>query len=240
MPGHSQNTPHPVADIFETVSSYLKFLSDIGYTGEECSDTSLERIAVWGKDSAKAVRKGAGLSNNVKKCRECSLSAYRQNMICGQGDAKAPLAVVGGAASADDMKTGTPYSGQAGALLDKMLAAMGFSRGQVYVTRAVKCCPPENQNPDIADVKICRAYLEKELKLIRPRIICAFGEVAAMSLLETAVPLSRLRGRFHDFKGMRVMPTYSPEYLLDHPGAKRTAWEDLKQVIQFMGSNLDL
>ena len=229
-----QSNPYSAADLFESVSGYLKFLSDIGYTGLDCSDKNFERIARWGQESGKSGRSGAGLVNSLKKCRECSLSKNPQAMVCGEGDPKARLAIVGGAAGPDDMAAGNPYCGKAGDLLDKMLSAMGFSRDQVYITRAVKCCPPDSQKPNPADVKICRAYLEKELRLVRPQIICAFGDIAAMSLLETSVPLSSLRGRFHDFNGMRVMPTFSPEHLLENPGTKRFAWEDLKLVIDML------
>jgi DNA polymerase len=229
-----KNNPYPVADLFESVAGYLRFLSDIGYSGLECPDKIYEQVHAWGRDAGKKGRSASGLLNDFKKCRKCSLSASSQRMICGEGNSKARLAIVGGAASAEDMKTGRPYSGKPGELLDKMLAAMGFARDEVYITRALKCCPPDNQKPNPGDVKICRAYLEKELKLVRPLIICAFGDIAAMALLETSVPLSGLRGRFHDFNGMQVMPTYSPEYLFENPGAKRQAWEDLKRVMDVL------
>ena len=203
----------------------------------DCSEKSLETIKGWGVDKAKESRFSAGIYNNFIKCRDCSLSKDRKQVVCGDGNPKARLAIVGGVASSDDVQAGKPYSGKAGGLLDKILAAMNLTRDQVYITRAVKCCLPDNQKPKIADVNICRSYLEKELRLVKPDVICAFGEVAAMSLLETSVPFSRLRGRFHDYRGMKIMPTYSPEHLIENMDAKRVVWEDLKQMMNLMASD---
>ena len=222
---------HPAVDIFEGFSSHLKFLSELGCMGLECSDKSLEIIQGWGADKAKNNSNLSGIYNDFIKCRNCSLSQDRKQIVCGEGNQKARLAFVGGVASPDDVQAGKPYSGKSGDLLNKIISAMNLTRDQVYITRAVKCCLPANKKATITDVNICKSYLDKELRLIKPDIICAFGEIAAMSLLETSVPLSRLRGRFHDYKGMRVMPTYSPEYLIENMDAKRIVWEDLKQVI---------
>ncbi len=227
-----ENVKHPVAEIFDGLSANLKFLSELGCAGMDCSDKSLEIIQDWGASSAKTNRDASGLYNNFIKCRNCSLSKDRQQIVCGDGNQKARLAIVGGVASPDDVQAGKPYSGKAGDLLNKIIAAMNFKRDQVYITRAVKCCLPDNQKPKITDVNICRSYLNKELALVKPDVICAFGEIAAMSLLETSVPFSRLRGNFHDFRGMRVMPTYSPEYLIENMDAKRVVWEDLKQIMR--------
>lgn len=225
---------HPVAEIFDGLSANLKFLSELGCTGLDCSDKSLETIQRWGTARVEKSIVSSGIYNNFIKCRKCSLSKDRKQIVCGAGNQKARIAFVGGVASTDDVQAGKPYSGKAGELLDKIIAAMNLTRDQIYITLAVKCCLPDNQKPKIADVNICRSYLEKELRLVKPDVICAFGEIAAMSLLETSIPLSKLRGRFHDHRGMRIMPTYSPEYLIENSDAKRVAWEDLKQVMKLM------
>ncbi|MBC2716533.1 MAG: uracil-DNA glycosylase [Desulfobacteraceae bacterium] len=222
---------HPVDAIFEGLTAHLKFLSELGCAGMECSDKSLETIQSWGAAEIKENRFSSGIYSNFIKCRDCSLLKDPKQIVCGDGNQKARLAIVGGVASPDDMQAGKPYSGKAGDLLNKILVAMNLTRDQVYITHAVKCCLPANQKPKITDVNTCRSYLDKELRLVKPDVICAFGEIAAMSLLETSVPLSRLRGYFHDYRGMRVMPTYSPEYLIQNTEAKRVVWEDLKQVI---------
>lgn len=231
---NNRNYKHPVAEIFEGFSAHLKFLSELGCAGIECSEKSLELIDVWETAVTKETRFSSGPNNNFIKCRKCSLSKDRQQIVRGKGNRKARLAIVGGVASSEDMQAGKPYSGKAGELLNKMISAMNLTRDDIYITRAVKCCLPVGQKPKMADVNICKSYLDKELRLVRPDMICAFGQIAAMALLETSVPLSRLRGRFHDYRGMRVMPTYSPEYLLENVEAKRFVWEDLKQVIRVM------
>jgi len=215
----------------------LKFLSQLGCPGLDCSLKTLEILSGWGISPSENIRSAPGTINQFIKCQECSLSKLCQKMVCGEGDPNARLVIVGGAASAEDGYAGKPYSGPAGELLNKMLGAMNLTRDQVYITRAVKCCPPDGRKPALTDVKVCRSYLLKELGLVRPDLICAFGEIAAMSLLETSMPFSRLRGRFHDFQGMRVMPTYSPEHLLEDPGVKRDVWEDLKQIMIAMGES---
>jgi len=225
---------HPVADILEGLSAHLKFLSELGCAGLVCSDQSLEIIQGWGADKAKNNSNLFGIYNNFIKCRNCSLLKDHKQIVCGDGPPEARLVIVGGVAGPDDVREGKPYGGKAGELLNKMIAAMNLTRDQIYITRAVKCCLPDKQKPKMVDINICKSYLDKELRLVKPDIICAFGEVATMSLLETSIPLSRLRGRFHDYKGMRIMPTYSPAYLLENKDAKREVWEDLKQVIAEM------
>lgn len=231
------NEMHPVLEIFGGLSAHLEFLSELGCAGMDVSEKSIETITGWGVDGAKENIPVSGIYNNFLKCRDCSLAKDRQQIVCGDGSQQARLVIVGGVATPEDMRAAKPYSGAAGDLLNKILAAMSLARDQVYITRAVKCCLPANQKPKIKDVNICRSYLDKELRLIKPKAICVFGEIAAMSLLETTVPLSRLRGHFHDYKGMQVMPTYSPEYLIENTDAKRVVWEDLKQVLKLLESD---
>jgi uracil-DNA glycosylase family 4 len=230
---------HPLAGIFDGLSAHLKFLTELGCAGLDCSEKSIDIIQGWNIDQVEGRRVTANAYNEFMKCRNCSLSSDHRQIVCGEGNENARLAIVGGVASLDDVQAGKPYSGEAGALLNKIIAAMNLTRDQVYVTRAVKCSIPDRQKPKIADINICRSYLEKELRRVKPDVICAFGEIAAMSLLETSIPLSRLRGRFHDYKGMRVMPTYSPEYLIENADSKRVVWEDLKQILKWLASDSD-
>ena len=226
---------HPVAEIFDGLSAHLEFLSELGCAGMECSDKSLELIDAWGVAGTIGGKFRPGLTNHFNKCRDCSLSKERRQIVRADGNPKARLVIVGGVAAPDDVRAGKPYSGKVGDLLNKMIAAMNLTRDQIYITRAVKCCLPLNQKPTMADVNTCRGYLEKELKMLQPDVIIAFGETAVMSLLETSVPVARLRGRFHNYRGIQVMPTFSPEYLIENADAKRYVWEDLKQVIGEMG-----
>ena len=225
--------PLPVralSEITEGATAYLRFLAELGAAGFDLSDQSLAAMASWGNTPYNSSA-SLDIFNNFIKCRQCVLSGKRQRVIYGRGNSDARLVLIGGVPEAEDAQTGKPYSGRAGALLDKILAAMSIARNDVYITFAVKCCMPDAAKPGIGVVNSCRAYLRKELIRLHPDVICAFGEFAAMSLLETATPLARLRGRFHDYKGIPLMPTHAPEYLLANADAKREAWEDIKQVM---------
>lgn len=225
--------PSPARDfleITEGATAYLRFIAELGVTGFDLSAGNVAAIDSWGK-TASGNTVATDIFNNFIKCRQCPLAGQRQHVVRGSGNPDARLVIIGGIPEAEDAQTGKPYSGRAGALLDKILAAMSVSREDIYLTFAVKCCLPDHANPDTGVVNSCRAYLRKELIRVRPDIIFTFGEFAASSLLETTVPLARLRGRFHDYKGIPLMPTHAPEYLMKNVDAKREAWEDIKQVM---------
>ncbi|MDO9264842.1 MAG: uracil-DNA glycosylase [Desulfosalsimonadaceae bacterium] len=217
-------------EITEGATAYLRFIAELGGMGFDLSDQSRAAIASWSIATSKNTA-ASDIFNNFIKCRQCALAGQRQHVIHGRGNPDARLMIIGGIPEHEDAQTGKPYSGRAGALLDKILAAMTLSRDDVYLTFAVKCCLPDLTNPNTGVVNSCRAYLKKELIRVRPDIIFTFGEVAASSLLETSAPLARLRGRFHDYKGIPLMPTHAPEYLMKNVDAKREAWEDIKQVM---------
>lgn len=219
-----------LADIADKAAAYLGFLSELGYSGLDLSEPSLLAIASWGTRPHSG-RKRPGRLNHPLSCRQCQLAELHQPMIPGYGRPDPRLMIVGGMPEPEDARTGKPYSGRAGALLDKILAAMHLERGDVYLTLAIKCRFPKDQKVNISVVNACGTHLKKELTRVRPQVICSFGEIAAMSLLETATPLAQLRGRFHDYSGVPLMLTHGPEYLLENAAAKREAWEDIKQVM---------
>ena len=221
----------PVIETLEGLSAYLRFLLELGCVGMDCSEKSLEIVKNWGRHK----KKKSDIYNNFIKCRQCSLAGDRKNIVCGDGDPEARLLIVGGVPEPDDIQTGKPYSGKAGELLNKIIFAMNLTRDEIFITLAVKCCLPDKMQPNLKDIAVCRHYLMREIKMIKPEIVCALGDIATKSLLETSVSLSRLRGRFHDYQGIRVMPTYSPEYLIEHPDAKRMVWEDIKKVMVKLG-----
>ena len=233
MPGgfnKSLSTARVLAEIAGGATAYLQFLAELGGRGFDLSEQSRAAMDSWGQvTSTKTVP--PDIFNNFIKCRQCTLAGERQHVVCGNGNPDARLMIIGGIPEPEDAQTGKPYSGRAGALLDKILAAMALTRDDVSLTFAVKCCLPDAGKPNLGAANTCRAYLRKELIRVRPDIIFTFGEVAASSLLETSAPLASLRGRFHHYKGIPLMPTHAPEYLMENAAAKREAWEDIKQVM---------
>jgi DNA polymerase len=169
-------------------------------------------------------------------CTRCSLAETRNSVVFGDGDPHAALMFVGEAPGAEEDKQGLPFVGRAGKLLDKMIIAMGLKRETVYIGNVLKCRPPNNRDPLPHEAAACRPYLETQIRLIKPRIICCLGRHAATRLLDTKQSLKRLRGRFHPYnEHTRVAVTYHPAYCLRNPAAKRDVWEDLQLVMAELG-----
>ena len=152
----------------------------------------------------------------------------------GEGSPNAQVVFVGEGPGFDEDKCGQPFVGAAGQLLTKIIAAMGLTRETVYIGNIVKCRPPNNRNPEAEEIRQCLPFLKRQLAAINPRVICALGSVAARALLETGTPISRLRGRFYEFSGIPVMPTFHPAYLLRNPEKKREVWEDVQQIMKLL------
>lgn len=171
------------------------------------------------------------IRDDLGECTRCKLSQTRQKIVFGVGPALAPLMFIGEAPGADEDRQGEPFVGRAGELLDKMIEAMGWGRGDVYIANVLKCRPPGNRNPEPDEVAACRPFLDAQIGAVRPRIIVTLGRPAANVVLGNDAPISALRGRFHEHRGVRVMPTFHPAFLLRQPERKRDAWSDLKQVI---------
>jgi DNA polymerase len=168
------------------------------------------------------------LRSEVLGCTRCRLAESRRTVVFGEGDRRADLLVVGEAPGVEEDRSGRPFVGPAGQLLDKMLAAIGFRRNEVFICNVLKCRPPGNRDPLADEVASCRPYLRRQVELIEPKAICAFGRFAAQTLLDRDVSLGRLRGATHDFMGIPVVATYHPAALLRNTQWKRPAWDDLK------------
>jgi len=180
---------------------------------------------------AVARRTLAQIRDEVGDCQRCKLCSTRRSIVFGVGAEDAPLMFVGEAPGEQEDKRGEPFVGPAGELLDKMIEAMGWTRDTVYINNILMCRPPGNRNPQPDEVAQCNSFLDARIAAIAPRIIVALGRPAANTLLGTDAPISSLRGRFHDRRGVKVMPTFHPAYLLREPDRKRDAWSDLKLVI---------
>lgn len=172
-------------------------------------------------------------------CRRCPLGDRRQHLVFGEGSPSAELVFVGEAPGADEDAQGRPFVGRAGQLLTKIIAAMGLKREEVYICNILKCRPPGNRNPLPDEIAACEPFLIRQLGVIRPRVICAMGSIAAHALLKSEAPISVLRGRFHSYQGIPLMPTYHPAYLLRNPGAKKQVWEDVQGIMKRLGERKD-
>ncbi len=169
---------------------------------------------------------------NLGDCRRCSLAALRKNLVFGEGNPQAALVFVGEAPGAEEDREGRPFVGSAGQLLTKIIGAMGLEREDVYICNILKCRPPDNRDPEPQEIRACEPYLIKQLQAIGPQVICALGTFAAKTLLKKDVPITALRGRFHSYEGIKVMPTYHPAYLLRNPAAKKLVWEDVQMIMK--------
>lgn len=170
----------------------------------------------------------AELRRAVATCQACALAHTRTQTVFGVGDEHADWLFVGEAPGAEEDRRGEPFVGQAGQLLDNMLAAIQLKRGEhVYIANVLKCRPPGNRDPKPEEVAACAGYLERQVALIQPKLIVALGRFAAQTLLETDAPISNLRGRLHRYQGVPLIVTYHPAYLLRNPLDKAKAWEDL-------------
>jgi uracil-DNA glycosylase len=186
-----------------------------------------------GGDSLQLIRQ------EVAACRAChELAATRTQTVFGVGNPSARLCFLGEAPGADEDQRGEPFVGRAGQLLTKIIEACTLSRDDVYILNVLKCRPPGNRNPLPDEVSNCRGFLDRQLSCIRPEYICCLGAVAAQTLLQTETPISRMRGQFFDYRGIAVMCTYHPAYLLRNPAAKKDVWEDMKVLMRRLGIEL--
>ena len=185
-----------------------------------------------GSDALLAVRTDLG------DCTRCKLSGGRTHLVFGVGNPAAEVMFVGEGPGADEDRQGEPFVGKAGQLLTKMIEAMGFGRGDVYIANVVKCRPPGNRNPEPDEIEACEPFLRAQIAAIGPKVIVALGKFAAQTLLRDGTPITRLRGRWARYGGVKLMPTFHPAYLLRSPEEKKKAWEDLQLVMKELGKQL--
>ena len=183
-----------------------------------------------------AIEKLEDVREWIGDCTGCVLAEKRNNLVFGEGNPHAELMFIGEGPGADEDRQGRPFIGRAGQLLTKMIeAGMGKKREEVYIANMVKCRPPGNRDPLPDEMGACRDYLDEQIRLISPKVICTLGRVAAQALLNTKTPISRLRGNWYEYKGIKVMPTFHPAALLRNPANKRPTWEDLQMIMKELG-----
>lgn len=181
-------------------------------------------------DTAGQVEQLAALGQSVEGCTRCRLAEGRHKVVFGSGNPQAELMFIGEGPGAEEDRQGLPFVGAAGELLTRMIQAIDMTRQEVYIANVVKCRPPGNRDPQPDEISACRGYLERQIALVRPKLIVALGKIAAQALLGNDSPVGRMRGQWHQFGTIPLMVTYHPAALLHNPALKRPTWEDLQQV----------
>jgi uracil-DNA glycosylase family 4 len=221
--------------VIDEIRDYLVFLKKLGITGFDASEKAFATLKEWEHPIQKIPGDLIAIRSGLVNCRRCKLHGTRKNIVFGTGDSHAKLVFIGEGPGVEEDETGEPFVGPAGILLTRIIEAMGLTRDRVYICNIVKCRPPHNRNPEPDEVAACVPFLKQQIDAVKPGFICALGSVAARTLLKSDLPISKLRGRFYDFNGIRLLPTYHPSYLLRNPDKKRDVWEDMKLLMKAMG-----
>jgi DNA polymerase len=223
----------PIADIFSQIIEQQRELG-LGELRLDRDVVATLRPSEPGKrparDSAASTKVLAAYCEQICNCTICRLHEGRNKFVFGVGNPAAEVMFVGEGPGHDEDIKGEPFVGRAGQLLDKILAAIKFDRTQVYIANIVKCRPPNNRDPQPDEMSECLPYLKKQIEIINPRFICCLGRIAAQALLGVTTPLGKMRGRFMDFEGRKLMVTYHPAALLRFPQYKRDVWEDVQML----------
>ena len=176
------------------------------------------------------------IQRSLRTCDRCPLHLSRKNPVAGAGNPNADLMFIGEGPGRDEDEQGIPFVGEAGQLLTKMINAMQFTRSDVYITNIVKCRPPKNRNPEPLEAEACMEFLKQQIRLIAPKVIVTLGAVPLLYLTNKK-GITRARGQWLDYQGIKVMPTFHPAFLLRNPAAKKDVWQDLQQVMQVFGKS---
>ena len=172
------------------------------------------------------------LAKEVSECERCDLYRTRRNLVFGSGNPNAGVMFIGEAPGEEEDMRGLPFVGKAGQLLTKIIEAMGLKREDVYIANILKCRPPNNRMPLPTEILACEENVRRQIEVIKPKVICTLGKFASQTLLRSQTPISMLRGKFREYNGIKVMPTFHPAYLLRNPQDKRLVWEDMKKVLK--------
>jgi uracil-DNA glycosylase len=217
----------------EEIQDHLQFYKELGVRWSAPipvpTDSTVGQMIAT-QESLEQVRADLG------DCRRCKLAAGRKNIVFGSGNPHAQLMFVGEAPGADEDDQGLPFVGRAGQLLTKIIEAIEMRREDVYICNILKCRPPGNRNPEPDEIAACEQFLFRQIAVVKPRVICALGTFGAQTLLGTKEPISRLRGRFIEFRGAKLMATFHPAYLLRNPNEKRKVWEDMQKIRDYLRS----
>ncbi len=201
-----------------------KTLAVVSSVNNDCATTELE-------NNSTIIETLDSIQQEFSGCKRCTLGEHRTQIVFGAGNPNARLVLVGEAPDSKEDQHGEPFVGEAGQLLDRILFAMRLSRAEVYISNIVKCRPPRDRDPEKPEIIACETLLKRQLSAIAPEMILSLGRIATQSLLQSTEPISKLRGRWQTYRGIPVMPTFHPAYLLSNPAGKHQVWEDVKQVM---------
>lgn len=219
--GRNKNMDDELREIIRSLKSYMELEKESGVK-EYILKSALNKEEV--SEDLKSLKK------EVSNCTRCSLYKTRRNVVFGSGSSKAKLVFIGEAPGEEEDIQGLPFVGRAGQLLTKIIEAIGLRRDEVYIANILKCRPPNNRGPLPTEILACAENIKMQIEAIRPKVICTLGKFASQTLLKTQTPISALRGKFQDYDGIKVMPTFHPAYLLRNPQDKRLVWEDMKKI----------
>lgn len=226
----------------EVIASLRRYLEEVRETGVEGLPLAAPALSAPAAEMSPAPAASAGVRETLDdirremgECRRCALGAGRTNLVFGTGNPAARLMIIGEAPGRDEDLRGEPFVGETGQLLTKIIEAMGFAREDVYICNVLKCRPPHNRDPAPVEIEACSSLMFRQVKAVAPEAILALGTFAVQAILGTKEPISRLRGRFHDYHGIPLMPTFHPAFLLRNPERKREVWDDVRQVMGLLG-----
>ncbi len=244
-----------MSDLRQAVDETIAVLEEMKRAGVTHVEVSRDTLEALGKPAVGHVTsRGAGptpaevsgptaeltaVEARAKACTKCpELSQCRHSVVFGVGSVSAEIMFIGEAPGADEDAQGIPFVGRAGQLLTKIIAAMGYTREEVYITNIIKCRPPENRTPLPEEVANCLPYVLSQIELIQPKVIVALGATALRALLDVQLGITKMRGHWYTFRDIPIMPTFHPAYLLRNPAAKREVWDDMKAVLDKLGRKL--
>jgi len=220
-----------INELISDLKTYLEYLKGMGIVSLPSSEMKPEKPTRSQVLTLEEVRKELG------DCKRCKLHQTRRTIVFGEGNEKATLMFIGEGPGYDEDVQGRPFVGKAGQLLTKIIQSINLQREEVYIANIIKCRPPQNRNPEPDEIQSCNPFLQKQIQVIQPKIICALGAFSAQTLLKTETKITALRGKFYDLEGIKVIPTYHPAFLLRNPDKKREVWEDMKKIAEWINSN---
>ncbi len=231
--------PRNTDRVLAGLESRLRFLKEVGVEDVFKAPPPAARPVRTEPAGPEAEAAMASLREEILACRKCGLAAGRTQAVPGEGRIATPLMFVGEAPGRDEDRQGRPFVGRAGQLLTKIIAAMTFARGDVYIANIVKCRPPDNRVPQRAEIGSCTPYLLRQIALINPRVIVTLGKTATEFFLpDLSGAMTSIRGRFYEWNGIQIMPTFHPSYLIRNEGdraIRKMVWDDMQIVMSFLG-----